>query len=81
MNQRTKLVLGIIGAAAAGVALGMLLAPEKGSDIRRNISKTTGGWASNLGDLFANAKGELTKAKTKGKISAKRAANRADDFM
>ena len=81
MTQKTKLVLGILGAAAAGVAIGMLLAPEKGSDMRRNISKTTGSWASNLGDLFANAKGELTRAKTKGKMGARRMANRAEDFI
>lgn len=81
MTQRTKLILGIVGAAAAGVAIGMLLAPEKGTDIRRNISKTAGGWASNLGDLFANAKGELTRATTKGKMAGRRAANRADDFI
>jgi hypothetical protein len=59
----------------------MLLAPDKGSEIRRNISRTTGDWASNLGDIFANAKGELTKAATKGKIAGRRAVNRAEDYI
>ena len=81
MTQRTKLIVSVLGAAAAGVAIGMLLAPEKGSDIRRNISRTTGDWASNLGDLLANAKGELTRAQAKGKMGARRAANRAEDFI
>ncbi|RPD48887.1 MULTISPECIES: YtxH domain-containing protein [Chitinophagaceae] len=81
MTQRTKLIVGIIGAAAAGVAIGMLLAPEKGTDMRRNISKATGSWASSLSDLLANAKGELTRATTKGKLQTRRMANRAEDFI
>ncbi len=34
-----KLLLGIMVGAAAGAALGILLAPEKGSETRRKISK------------------------------------------
>ena len=37
MNSSTKVILGIIGAAAAGAVIGMLLAPEKGSDIRQRV--------------------------------------------
>lgn len=81
MTQKTKLILGILGAAAAGVAIGMILAPEKGSDLRRNISKTAGGWASSLGDIVANAKGELARAKSKATASGRRMANRAEDFI
>jgi gas vesicle protein len=34
-----KLLLGIMVGAAAGAALGILLAPEKGTETRRKISK------------------------------------------
>lgn len=81
MNQKTKLILGIVGAAAAGVAIGMLLAPDSGTATRRNISRTAGGWANTLSDLFANAKGQLTSAATKGKMQGRRMANKADDFL
>ena len=81
MTQRTKLVLGIIGAAAAGVAIGMLLAPEKGTDVRRNITRTAGGWATTVGDLFANAKGQLTTAATKARTHGSRMANQAEDYL
>jgi gas vesicle protein len=81
MNQRTKFILGIVGAAAAGVAIGMLLAPDSGTSTRRNISRTAGSWASSVGDLIANAKGQLTSATTKGKMNGRRLANKADDFL
>jgi gas vesicle protein len=37
MNTTTKMVLGIAVAAAAGAAIGMLMAPEKGSDLQKRI--------------------------------------------
>lgn len=81
MTQRTKLIVGILGAAAAGVAIGMLLAPDSGSNIRRNIGRTAGSWASSVGDLVSNAKGQLTSATAKGKMNGRRMANKADDFL
>lgn len=81
MTQKTKLILGIVGAAAAGVAIGMLLAPDSGTATRRQISRTAGGWASTVGDLFENAKGQLTSAASKGKIQGRRMANKADDYL
>lgn len=36
----TKVIVGILGAAAAGVVIGLLIAPKKGSDLRKNIKKT-----------------------------------------
>lgn len=66
MTTKTKVILGIVGAAAAGVAIGLLLAPEKGTDMRKNISKKAGDWAGQLNDLFVSAKDELSNMKKKG---------------
>lgn len=70
MTTKTKVILGLVGAAAAGVIVGIILAPEKGTDMRRKLGKTAGDWADHLTDLFANAKGELSniadKASRKG---------------
>lgn len=41
MMTNTKFLVGVLGAAAAGVVIGMLIAPEKGVELRRNIRKTT----------------------------------------
>ena len=39
MNTTSKVILGILGAAAAGVVIGMLVAPEKGKDTRKTLKK------------------------------------------
>jgi gas vesicle protein len=56
MTTRGKIVLGILGAAAAGVVIGMLVAPEKGSEVRKRIKHTAGDWVDNVGHLFKKAK-------------------------
>ena len=56
MNTTSKVILGIIGAAAAGVVIGMLLAPEKGEETRKKLKKTAGEWADNLSHLWERGK-------------------------
>ena len=56
MTTATKIVLGIVGAAAAGVVIGLLIAPEKGEEMRKRVKKTAGEWADNLSNLFVGAK-------------------------
>jgi gas vesicle protein len=59
MTTGTKVVLGILGAAAAGVVIGMLIAPEKGSEMRTRIKKSAGDLVDNLSNLFVKGKEEL----------------------
>jgi gas vesicle protein len=73
MNTKTKVALGILGAVAAGVAIGLLIAPEKGKEMRKRIKKTAGSWADNLSHLFVKGEEELEDLKAKGK-NAKSAA-------
>ena len=69
MNTTTKVILGLIGAAAVGAAVGMLFAPEKGSDLRKNIKDKAGKWTDNLTDLWSSGKdhmkGEARKVTSK----------------
>jgi gas vesicle protein len=76
MTTRSKVILGLVGAAAAGVIVGLLVAPEKGSDIRRKVGDTATDWAGRLSDLFASAKGEVDNLKSKGTNVAREAANK-----
>jgi gas vesicle protein len=63
MTTTSKILLGVVGAAAAGVVIGLLIAPEKGSEMRKRVKKTAGEWADNLGHLFSKTKGELENMK------------------
>ena len=77
MSTKSKIILGLVGAAAAGVVVGILLAPDKGSEVRRNIGRTAGDWAEHLTDLFANAKGEIQNLGGKAARTACGAATEA----
>ena len=77
MTTKTKVILGIIGAAAAGAAIGMLLAPEKGSDLRKKIKKSAKDWASHIADLVASGQEELKNLASKGSDVANEYASQA----
>ncbi len=79
MNSSTKVIIGIVGAAAAGAVIGMLLAPDKGSEIRRKVKHTANDWACQLADLFAEGKTELTNLKNKASRTAKDLQNQAEE--
>ena len=63
MTTNTKIILGIVGAAAAGALIGMLVAPEKGSELRGRIKAKAGDFASEIADLFAAGKEKLGMVK------------------
>jgi hypothetical protein len=62
MTTTTKVILGLIGAAAVGAAVGMLLAPEKGSDLRKNISDTAGKWSDKLSETLRSSRDGAKRA-------------------
>lgn len=76
MTTRTKVILGLAGAVAAGVIVGLLVAPEKGVDMRKKVGDTAGDWAGRLSDIFTKAKDEVDNLKTRSTSMAKDAANR-----
>jgi gas vesicle protein len=76
MTTKTKVILGLVGAAAAGVIVGLLVAPEKGADIRKKVGDTANDWAGRLSDLFTSAKGEVDNLRTQGTNVAREAANK-----
>jgi len=56
MSTGSKVLLGIVGAAAAGVIIGLLIAPEKGKDTRQKIGKTAGEWADSFSSFLSKGK-------------------------
>lgn len=79
MNSSTKVILGILGAAAAGAVIGMMLAPEKGSDLRKKVKDAANDWACQLADLFAESKSELGGLKNKASRAASNMKSEAED--
>ncbi|HET9487484.1 MAG TPA: YtxH domain-containing protein [Chryseosolibacter sp.] len=79
MNSTSKTILAVMGAAAVGAIIGMLVAPEKGSDLRRKITETTGDWTTQLSDLLAQGKEQLNSLKNKASGEASKYASETED--
>jgi gas vesicle protein len=77
MSNKTKLILGLVGAAAVGVAIGILIAPETGNDTRKKIANTAGDWGSSLTDLFSSAKEGVGNL---GRKAARMATNSSESY-
>lgn len=63
MTTSTKIILGVVGAAAAGAVIGLILAPQKGTDLRKRLSYKAYDWADQLGDLIDSGKSKLDELK------------------
>jgi gas vesicle protein len=59
MTSNTKIILGMLAAAAAGAAIGILLAPEKGSELRRKIKTGIDEVMEDVAELLAVGKEEV----------------------
>ena len=79
MTNRNKIILGVIGAAAAGAIIGLLIAPEKGDDLRKNIRNTAGDWADKFSELLASGKKELGNLKSSARSEANHVKARAEE--
>jgi len=57
-----KIVLGTLAGIAIGAAIGVLLAPDKGSETRKKIIKKKGELTDGLKDKYENLKGKYNNA-------------------
>lgn len=68
MNNQ-KMLLGLFAGVAVGAAMGILFAPEKGTDMRKKISSKGNDYKNNLRDKFGNlvesATGTVESVKSK----------------
>lgn len=72
MTKNAKVALGVFGALAAGVLIGLLVAPEKGKDLRLRIKKNADKWSDQLSHLFSKQEKDAMKSELKDKISRAR---------
>lgn len=58
--KTTNVVIGLAAAALAGAAIGMLIAPEKGSALQKRIKDEANKWIDEVKKLVANGRDELS---------------------
>lgn len=79
-----KVFWGIVTAAAAGAVIGMLFAPEEGTQTRKKIKKKTNSLASELIDALERSKekaaGTAEDLKEKGQKYTDDLKDKADDL-
>lgn len=59
MSNPNKIILGLLGAAAAGVVIGILLAPEKSNEIRKKIADKASDIALKIGEMISSGKDKV----------------------
>ena len=65
MNTTSKVILGGLSAAAVGAVIGMLVAPEKGREMRGKIANGARDWASDFADWLTARQSDLKDVKNK----------------
>lgn len=65
MNDNSKVLIGLLAGLAAGVALGLLFAPEKGSETRDKLSQSLKDFGDSIKDKAADEINNLTNLKDK----------------
>lgn len=71
MNDNSKVLVGLLAGLAAGAALGLLFAPEKGSETRDRLSQSLKDLGDSIKDKAADEINNLSNLKDKVVTSVK----------
>lgn len=77
MTKNSKIIIGIAAAAAAGAAIGLLFAPEKGSKLRERVRDAANDFATDLLDAIQRGGRQYAGAVDDVEDSAKRLKSKA----
>lgn len=84
MKADSKVVLGLLAGAAIGAIAGILFAPDKGSETRKKISKTTSDMGeqlkSSFSDFVDSVKEKYRVAKTEAEEAAEKGASKISNI-
>lgn len=79
MNDNSKVLVGLLVGLAAGTALGLLFAPEKGSETRDRLSQSLKDLGDSIKDKAADEINNLTNLKDKVVTSVKSKLRQSED--
>jgi len=79
MNDNSKVLIGLLTGLAAGAALGLLFAPEKGSETRDRLSQSLKDLGDSIKDRAAEEIENLTAMKDKVVTSVKSRLHDAEE--
>ncbi|MER0439164.1 YtxH domain-containing protein [Emticicia sp. W12TSBA100-4] len=77
MTKNSKIIIGIAAAAAAGAAIGVLFAPEKGSKLRERVREAANDFATDLLDAIQRGGRQYTDSADNIEDAAKRLKSKA----
>lgn len=76
-----KVFWGIVAAAAAGTVIGMLIAPEEGTNTRRRIKRSANDWATDMLDKLEQGKTKVRDAASRLNTQSQELRDRAYDTV
>lgn len=79
MSDNSKVLIGVLAGLAAGAALGLLFAPEKGSDTRDKLSQSLKDLGESIKDRAADEINNLSSLKDKVVTSIKNKLRDVED--
>lgn len=79
--SNSKLLAALLGGAAAGAVVGLLMAPQSGPETRKQLLRLKDRGVNNLDDLVEEGKRTWYETKGKAKMGAGIAAEELDEFM
>jgi gas vesicle protein len=65
MTSTSKFLLSMLGAAAAGAAIALLVAPQRGADLRKKMKSGADDLTDQMGDLVSSSRRKLNEVKTR----------------
>ncbi|MET3113149.1 gas vesicle protein [Pedobacter sp. CG_S7] len=81
MNDNSKVLIGLLAGLAAGAALGLLFAPEKGTDTRDRLSQSIKDLSDSLKDKAADEINNLANLKDKVVSSVKSKMSHEEEYI
>lgn len=64
MKMKPQVILSVAAAAAAGIAIGMLIAPEKGEELQKKLAESAKAWLGELSSLLLTTVNNSEEVKT-----------------